>query len=146
MNSLEALAWKNASSPTSLKTKASRVLQIFQHYNLLRIARRGINTVPRKLFPNQLIGTLPVVDCVLRENENVNRLAQIVSDHATRHPSHLKCDLDAGTFTLLNHSVDLGHPQQWENRCCNSSPIYGDSNFTITNFCSVTRPKKTGQQ
>ena len=122
MNSLEALAWKNVSSPASITTKAGRVLQIFQHYDLLRIARRGANTIPRKLFPNQLIGSLPVLDCALRENGNANRLAKIVSDFATEHPSHKKCDLDTGIFTLLNHSVDLGNPQQWETSLLHKQP------------------------
>ena len=122
MNSLEALAWKRANSPASLTTKASRVLQIFQHYNLLRIARRGANTIPRKLFPNRLIGTFPVVDCVLRKNEQTNRLAKLVSDFAAKHPSHSKCVLDAGSYTLLNHSVDLGHPQQWEKSLLQKQP------------------------
>ena len=122
MNSLEALAWKNSGSPASLKTKAGRALQIFQHYNLLRIARRGANTVPRKLFPNKLIGPLPALNCALRGNEDAVRLAKIVSDHATQHPSHKKCDLNLGTFTLLNHSVDLGNPEQWERSLLHEQP------------------------
>jgi len=122
MNSLEKLAWQNASSPASLKTKASRVLQIFQHYDLLRIARRGANTIPGKLFPKQLVGALPVSDSALGENANADRLAKIVSDFAAKHPSHQKCDLDTGKFTLLNHSVDLGHPQQWETSLLQKQP------------------------
>lgn len=113
-SSLEALAWNAANKPATLGVKLDRCLQVARHYNWVRIARRGMNTVPAKVFSNRRIGTAQEIDCDLRPSDRIEQLAKITARYAAKHPSHQQCELARGTFVLLNHRAALGTPKTWD--------------------------------
>ena len=103
---LDQVALERARRPIGFGGKIGRVIQIFQHYQLSQIARRGIRVAQRRLQPGKSVGLWTRSGASLNGSQSVTELAnQIVSHHAN-HPSHAQCDIERGIFVLLNHSVD----------------------------------------
>ena len=102
---LDELALELARKPVGVSGKFGRAAQIFQHYQLSQIARRVIRVGQRKMQPNKCVGDWEPSNVQLNHSAQVSELAKIVVANSSQHPCHTRCDVDNGTYVLLNHEL-----------------------------------------
>lgn len=102
---LDQKALALARRPIGVMGKVDRVAQLVRHYDSRQILLRAANLLGRKLRPGKRVGSVESDDGRLTESENVALLAGRIVEMQSDHPSHSQCDIESGTFVMLNESI-----------------------------------------
>lgn len=106
-NELESRAFENQQSPTGLRTRISRGLNILKYYRTSQLVRRGVNVLKKRLQRSRVSFSDAPRPFSVSRDPAFRELGQLKCEHAYRQAGAIFKDLENGNVCLLNETHEL---------------------------------------